>query len=314
MEADKKYIPSIPQTYGPNRFSIPKLEQKLRALGYDDLKPLEKQIIFEKSDEFWEEIAIPRKSDWLWDHKEGGQTFKSYSTGMINQPSKSHQFIFMKNMDEGLKDSFLTKEMMNHLKGLLEVFYPGLIPKILEIKGNFETLGVTKRENPPYLQYHAEEGINKLVKLMPKEGLLIIGLTAYDIYPNEDWNFVFGLADKEKGCGLFSFRRYFDEMKCGELELCKLAGKVMLHEVGHLLGLKHCIYYSCIMNGSNHLEENIGKPFEFCPVCLRKVWWNLKFDIIERYENICKTLIKLGKDVYSKEINWYEKRFGFLRG
>ena len=27
----------------------------------------------------------------------------------------------------------------------------------------------------------------------------------------------------------------------------------------------------CLMNGSNHLEEAISRPFTTCPVCLRKV-------------------------------------------
>ena len=27
----------------------------------------------------------------------------------------------------------------------------------------------------------------------------------------------------------------------------------------------------CLMNGSNHLEEAVSRPFAICPVCLRKV-------------------------------------------
>lgn len=57
----------------------------------------------------------------------------------------------------------------------------------------------------------------------------------------------------------------------------------MCHEVVHQFGIKHCIYYSCIMNGSMHYEESSSKPFQLCPVCLRKLHHALKFDMVERY-------------------------------
>lgn len=49
----------------------------------------------------------------------------------------------------------------------------------------------------------------------------------------------------------------------------------MAHEIGHMFGLRHCIYFSCLMSGSNHLEETNAKPIEFCPVCIRKLQSNL---------------------------------------
>jgi archaemetzincin len=60
----------------------------------------------------------------------------------------------------------------------------------------------------------------------------------------------------------------------------------MVHEIGHMFGLRHCIYYSCIMNGSNNLEENLSKPIYLCPICLRKLQYNLKFNILERYKEL----------------------------
>jgi len=29
----------------------------------------------------------------------------------------------------------------------------------------------------------------------------------------------------------------------------------MLHEIGHMFGLKHCVYYECLMNGIMSVEE-----------------------------------------------------------
>ena len=46
---------------------------------------------------------------------------------------------------------------------------------------------------------------------------------------------------------------------------------VLCHEATHCFGVRHCVYASCIMNGSNHLEEAESRPFSACPVDLRKL-------------------------------------------
>jgi len=49
------------------------------------------------------------------------------------------------------------------------------------------------------------------------------------------------------------------------------ACKTMSHEISHMFGIRHCIYYECLMNGSNKIEEADVKPAWLCPVCLRKL-------------------------------------------
>jgi archaemetzincin len=43
------------------------------------------------------------------------------------------------------------------------------------------------------------------------------------------------------------------------------------HELGHCVGIGHCIYYSCAMQGSATVAEDIRQPPYLCPVCLKKV-------------------------------------------
>jgi archaemetzincin len=50
------------------------------------------------------------------------------------------------------------------------------------------------------------------------------------------------------------------------------------HEVGHVLTLRHCTAFACLMNGSNHLDELDRQPLHLCPVCLRKLCWNLRVE------------------------------------
>ena len=43
------------------------------------------------------------------------------------------------------------------------------------------------------------------------------------------------------------------------------------YQVGHLFGIRHCVFGRCLMNGSNHMVEGDGRPFALCPVDVRKV-------------------------------------------
>ncbi|CAD0092381.1 unnamed protein product [Aureobasidium mustum] len=38
------------------------------------------------------------------------------------------------------------------------------------------------------------------------------------------------------------------------------------HELGHCLGMDHCMYYACIMQGSNSIPEDLRQPPYLCPV------------------------------------------------
>ena len=62
--------------------------------------------------------------------------------------------------------------------------------------------------------------------------------------------------------------------------------RLLAHETAHIFGLAHCIYFSCLMNGSNHLAESDRRPLHLCPVCLRKLQWSIGFDVVERYSSL----------------------------
>jgi len=91
-----------------------------------------------------------------------------------------------------------------------------------------------------------------------------------DELTGEPWNFVYGVASKHSKSGVFSFARYDSDFWSGEEPksfeekdwetILYRAVKVMVHEIGHLFGVKHCVYFNCLMNGSNNEEENNSKP------------------------------------------------------
>ncbi len=86
----------------------------------------------------------------------------------------------------------------------------------------------------------------------------------------------------------------------------------MAHEIGHLFGMKHCIFYTCVLNGCNSYEEFDSKPIYMCPVCLRKLQSNIEFNFLERYEALDKICEEMGEEIgdYSK---FYKKAVQLVR-
>ena len=129
----------------------------------------------------------------------------------------------------------------------------------------------------------------------------MMGVTMTDLYPSPDWNFVFGMARIKNRVGVFSFARYGNDPVLS----LKRAMKVISHETGHAFGIRHCVHFHCLMNGSNSLQETDRSPLHVCPVCLRKLHWGLKFDPAVRYK-------KLSSFLEEQEMNddapWFKKR------
>ena len=87
--------------------------------------------------------------------------------------------------------------------------------------------------------------------------------------------------------------------------------KVLVHEIGHLFGLGHCIYYDCCMNGSGHLAEDYRQAMHLCPVDLRKLQHCLGFDVEERYKAMAAFYRKY-KMGFEAELKWMERRIESL--
>lgn len=76
------------------------------------------------------------------------------------------------------------------------------------------------------------------------------------------------------------------------------------HELGHTLGLLHCQYYSCAMNGSNNMERNENRPLYFCPVCYRKLHYSLGFDHLSRFQALADICEEFG-GVFESHQEWF---------
>jgi archaemetzincin len=120
---------------------------------------------------------------------------------------------------------------------------------------------------------------------VPADGVALICFTTSDLYPSDDWNFVFGQATYRERVGVWSMYRNGDPDT--EFELClKRTLRVATHETGHMFSMPHCIAYQCNMCGSNSLNESDRLPLYLCPQCVAKVVWATRCDPIARFTSL----------------------------
>ena len=81
------------------------------------------------------------------------------------------------------------------------------------------------------------------------------------------------------------------------------------HETGHVLGMAHCTAHLCLMNGSNRRGERDARPLYLCPLCLRKLCWNLRAEPVPYMTKLSAFCRQNGLD---PESGWYERAIAAL--
>ena len=226
-------------------------------------------------------IDAPMPGDWLAEHEEPGQTYDEYVRSRPNRPTDARRTIYVLPIGEPA-----------HLDDLVDFtaahFHPLPVKKLRGISA--AATGATTRRQGDHTQMLATDVLAYLQTRVPQDAFCLIGVTDVDLYPEPQWNFVFGMASFRERVGVQSMARYhpafFDEADHypdPDTWVLRRSVKVMAHEIGHMFGMEHCVHYECVMNGSNHLEETDRRPAHLCPVCLRKLRHAIGFDPVERY-------------------------------
>ena len=132
-----------------------------------------------------------------------------------------------------------------------------------------------RRRHPAWgiQQLRTTDLLDLLAAHRPADALAVLGLTAQDLYPAEDWNFVFGQALPAEQVGVWSLYRNGDPSASpSEFRLClRHTLTTAVHELAHLFGIAHCIAWECVMNGSNNVAEKDARPLWLCPTDLQKL-------------------------------------------
>lgn len=245
-----------------------------------------------------EPLPGPAPDDWLAVHPEPGQTFTDFLEAEPAYPAPPRNVLYLRPVGA------LEYEGPDplDLRRFVEAFFSleaRLLPPL-----DIGEARITERENPlmEQRQLLAPDVLEALSYTMPDDAFCVLGLTSIDLYPEPDWNFVFGQADRAKRTGVYSFYRYDTDVPGLFLRRCL---KVMAHEIGHLFGIAHCPYFRCLMNGANHLEESDARPLHLCPVDLRKLAFSVGFDVAERYRRLAGVFDELA---VHDEAEWIRER------
>jgi archaemetzincin len=240
-----------------------------------------------------EPLGRPAPGDWLAQHREKGQTFRQYlSADPVRRGG-------------GLGAIYLC------LVGAFDQHQQRIIDLTREYLGAFFDVPVVVRRRVPLSDVpswarrtHPEWGVKQVLtgfllsevlgRDVPDDALAYLALTARDLWPGDGWNFVFGEADLRRRVGVWSIHRNGWPGKGGEAFRQCLRRTLMTasHETGHVLTMRHCTAHRCLMNGCNSLEEGDRTPLHPCPVCLRKLCWNLQVEPaahLRRLAGFCQT-------------------------
>ena len=243
----------------PTENTYPEVEDRLRPLA--------------------EPLPPPQPGDWRAGHPEKGRTFRQYLAANPVRRGADLSTIYL------------------CLVGEFDTAQQSVVGRMAEYLGLFFDAPVVTRRRVPTADVparakrkHPDWGDRQLLSTYvlhgllepdrPDDALAYLAVTASDLWPGEGWNFVFGQANVRRRVGVWSIYRNGDPGPGEDAYRVCLRRTVMTaaHETGHVLTMSHCTAFRCLMNGSNHQQERDGRPLYLCPVCLRKLCWNLQVE------------------------------------
>lgn len=121
-------------------------------------------------------------------------------------------------------------------------------------------------------QYRADTLLNIVKERRDGRSLRSIGVIEADIYV-KGLNYVFGVASEAAKCCLVSVARLKGEfwgMKRDTRLFLKRTKKLVLHELGHTFGLRHC-KNDCVMVFANSLMQLDLSSGSFCRDCMKRL-------------------------------------------
>ena len=243
--------------------------------------------------------------DWLVNHDEPGQTFDEFVRSQPNRPEGRRRKIYLVPLGDLQGGGGPPMETLRQFAAAFFDLEAATLPR-LDLSG----ARMRRRDT----QMLTADLLALLRARLPDDAFALLGVTMTDLYPGPEWNFVFGQASLRDRVGVYSFARY-DPRFYGKPSadapriILRRSCHILAHETGHMFGIQHCIWYQCVMNGSNHMDEFDSQPMHLCPVDLRKLQWSVGFDVRERYRRLLAFYTQVG---FRDEADWLRARMQFI--
>jgi archaemetzincin len=255
-------------------------------------------------------LGPPQPGEWLAQHVEKGQTFRQYLAANPVRRSAELTRIYLFMLGDFTDHQV---EILDRCQKYLSIFFD--VP--VEVHRRIPLTEIppeARRKHPEWgdKQLLTSYILNNMLEPhRPDDALAYLALTARDLWPGSGWNFVFGQANLRRRVGVWSiYRNGYPGKSAEAYRLClRRTLSIATHETGHILTIDHCTAYHCLMNGSNHQEERDSRPLHMCPVCLRKLLWNLQADpspYLQRLRDFAQD------NAIDEEAGWYSDAIASL--
>lgn len=232
-------------------------------------------------------LPKPQSGEWLDRHVELGQSYGQYVEGRPVRPDQVRRTIYVQPLGEF---NATERKILKLTAEFLGLYFQ--LP--VKVSDDLPLSLVPERAR----RNHPRDGTpqvltdyvlrNVLKPRLPPDAVALIALTASDLWPGEDWNFVFGQATLADRVGVWSMHRLGnpDESDEAFVRTLRRTLHISAHETGHMFSMHHCIYYQCCLNGSNHLAELDRQPLWLCPQCQAKLAYATGADSVKQFTEL----------------------------
>lgn len=286
------------------------MEPRIAAIGETSTLSPELRRAFDPAGHF-EPMPTPGPNDWLAQHPESPQSYADWLNQDTNVTGPTRRVLYVQPIGDFPTSSPSIEKLVTIVRAFFTLEVRVLPAVAVAAVGAKSRVNKHTRKR----QLLAPDALEWLERRVPPDAFGVVGITMEDLYPEESWNFVFGMASLKDRVGVQSFARQDpaflgDPRDAGWQQLAlRRATWTMVHETCHMFGLTHCVYWQCIVAGSNHQAEADGRPLHPCPVCLRKLHAAITFDPGTREQALAEVYRSVG---FADEAAWSQRRAAWI--